>query len=73
MVEYYYVYDYDYYVDKEFGGYIVKDLVCGMVVDLYIVEYCSQYGGKIWYFCLLCCQFKFDEDFEQCFDWEKKQ
>jgi len=41
---------------------VVKDLVCGMDIDVDSATAKSEYKGQTYYFCGQSCKAKFDED-----------
>jgi len=44
----------------------VVDVVCKMKIDKRTAEFTSEYKGKTYYFCVLSCKKKFDENPEKC-------
>jgi len=41
---------------------MVKDPICGMMVDEKKANYKSEHEGKTFYFCSAACKTKFDSD-----------
>jgi YHS domain-containing protein len=52
---------------------MVKDLVCGMEVDEKTTKFKTEYKGKIYYFCALGCQKKFEKEPEKYIEREGKE
>jgi YHS domain-containing protein len=48
--------------NRELGGYMVKDPVCGMTIDEKTAKGQSEYKGQTYYFCAPICKTKFDQD-----------
>jgi YHS domain-containing protein len=44
------------------GGIMVKDPVCGMMIDEKTAKGQSEYQGQTYYFCAVICKTKFDQD-----------
>jgi Cu+-exporting ATPase len=44
---------------------MVKDVVCGMTVDIATAEHKSEYKGRIYYFCSAGCKRSFDREPEK--------
>jgi Cu+-exporting ATPase len=47
---------------KPDGGLMVKDPVCGMMIDEKTAAGKSDYQGKTYYFCATICKTRFDEN-----------
>ncbi|HSS09278.1 MAG TPA: XdhC family protein [Acidimicrobiales bacterium] len=47
------------------AGVEVTDPVCGMAIDPARASYCSEHGGRVWYFCGPECQRQFERDPER--------
>jgi len=52
-------------LERQQGGMMAVDPVCGMKVDEESTEFQTTYGGKDFYFCSEECETKFDENPDQ--------
>lgn len=50
---------------KEVKRRMVKDPVCGMMVNEKTAKFTSKYMGKTYYFCCQACKTKFDKNPEK--------
>ncbi|MCX7974490.1 MAG: YHS domain-containing protein [Candidatus Aminicenantes bacterium] len=53
--------------------HLVKDVVCGMQVDIHETKFTSNYKGKVYYFCSERCKKAFDEDPEKYIEGQLSQ